>query len=449
MPLSHPPGKPPIAPDGRSRLIGPPVYRPAVAQPKAPAGPPVYRPAVAQPKAPAGPPVYRPVVVQPKAPAGPPVYRPAVVQRKAPVGPPVYRPAVVQPKTPAPAVAAAARVPAVRAATVPARPAPVQRYTTYWAIRNWGGLGRAMRVSDDGKMAVPDSAIFQGTKILYATEDVIDAANQRLQVTGSPYRLDQLNETIQGRRPWTLRSYQTLYRVSPRDTRNAVGGVGVKGGSGDNLRTLENCSAHGLDSMGIGIDGPSQALSTRDFRIDVGNGQTVRNSGSSAHEFDSDLVAKRRIMEFIHRDKHGLGADVPVDLETVRDTYAGLTRAERLQYALQLGMNEYAMPQVGEGIEALRAFGNFAGFPMHFAAVVARSGNDYVTLENWAKTGEQRAPGDTVHASGAWYFRMYGVIKTGYFWDDDQSYSGEHAAEGSIADREHMMGLVNQNRPKA
>ena len=37
-------------------------------------------------------------------------------------------------------------------------------------------------------------------------------------------------------------------------------------------------------------------------------------------------------------------------------------------------MNEYAMPQVGDGIEALRGVDNaFAGFPMHFAAVVIRS----------------------------------------------------------------------------
>jgi hypothetical protein len=304
-----------------------------------------------------------------------------------------------------------------------------------------------MRVSDDGKLAVPDSAIFEGTKTLYATADVITAANQRLVLVHAPYRLDQTTDTIRGRVPWTMRTYQTLYRVSPRDTRG-VGGVGVKGGSGDNLRTLENCSAHGLDSMGIGADLAVQNNSPRDFRIDVGNGQTVRNSGSGMHATDSDLVAKRRIMEAIHRDKHHLATLDAIDADEVRNTYATLTKAERHRYARQFGMNEYAMPQVGEGIEALRAFGDFDGFPMHFAGVVARSGNDYVTLENWAKSGHTRAPGDTLTASNAWYFRIYGILKTGVIWDSDQSYSGEHAAEGSIADRAHMIGLVNQNVAK-
>jgi len=379
----------------------PPAYRPPTMQAK----PTVSRPA---------PPVYRPVALQPK---------PA----SAPLAPPVYRPAT--------------------AAAAPGGGRAIQRYTTYWKIKNWGGLGRAMRVSDDGKLAVPESAIFQGSKTLYATADVITAANQRLTLVNAPYVLDQTTDTIQGRVPWTFRTYQTLYRVSPRDSRSA-GGLGIQGGSGNNLRTLENCSAHGLDSMGIGIDTTSQALSTREFRIDVGNGQTVRNSGSSMHATDSDLVAKRRIMEVIHRDKHGLLATDAVSTTDARNTYATLTTAERRRYARQFGMNEYAMPQVGEGIEALRAFGNFTGFPMHFAGVVARSGNDYITLENWAKSAPEREHGDTLTASSAWYFRMYGILKTGIIWDDDQSYSGEHAAEGTIADRQHMMGLVNQNVAK-
>ena len=201
--------------------------------------------------------------------------------------------------------------------------------------------------------------------------------------------------------------------------------------------------------MGIGVDAPAQNLSTREFRIDVGNGQSVRNTGSGGHATDSDLVAKRRIMEAIHRDKNHLAPHVAVTRDDAQDTYAALTTAERRRYARMFGMNEYAMPKVGEGIEALRAFGNFGGFPMHFAAVVARSGNDYVTLENWAKSAHNRAAGDAAGASNAWYFRMYGVLKTGIFWDDDQSYSGEHAAEGSIADAEHMLGLVNQNLAKA
>jgi hypothetical protein len=324
----------------------------------------------------------------------------------------------------------------------------VQRYTTYWKIKDWGGLGRAMRVSDDGKMAVPDSQVFQGTKTLYLTADVVHAANQRLQAVAGSLSLSRTDDSIQGRKPWTMRTYQTLYRVSPRDTRDDVGGVGRLGGTGNTLRTLENCSAHGFDSLGLGVDAGAEAGSNREFRIDIGGGQTMRNQGSIMAP-ENDSIAKERIQEAIHRDKHRVVPHVAVTRAAAGATCQTLTTAQRRRYAHQFGMNEYAMPLVGDGIEALRAGGNFTGFPMHFAAVVARSGHEYFTLENFAKGADERAHGDTIGASNAWYFRMYGVLKTHTLWrDDDQSYGGQHAAEGSIADGANMMSLVNQNVAK-
>jgi len=304
-----------------------------------------------------------------------------------------------------------------------------------------------MRVSDDGKMAVVDSAIFAGTKDFYATRGVIADANLRLTATGSPYRLRRGDDSIQGRTPWTCCTYLRLYKVVPEDTRG--GAPGEKGGSGDNLRTLENCSAHGLDSMGIGATASAQRNSRREFRIYVGDGATVRNVGASGH-VDSDLTAKNIILAKIHRDKHGLAAHVAVTRDEASETYANLTDTERRTYARLFRINEFAVPKVGEGIEALRTTSGGRGFPMHFAAVVARSGKDYVTLENWAKSSHTRDWGDTPGASNAWYFRMYGPYKSrSLWWDEDQSYSGEHATEGSIQDRQNIMGLVNRNVAKA
>jgi hypothetical protein len=299
-----------------------------------------------------------------------------------------------------------------------------------------------MRVSDDGRMALVEAAVFAGSKEFYATREVIDAANARLRAVESPYQLLAGRESIQGRTPWTWNTNQTLYRVVPSDTR---------GGSGPELRTLENCSAHGLDSMGIGVDAGAQRRSNREFRIDTGGGQTMRNTGDSGHA-ESDQAARNIILAKIHRHKNRLAANVVVNRADANRTYGNLNATERRTYARMFGINEFAAPLAGDGIEALRSPGDAGGggFPMHFAAVVARSGNDYITLENFAKSAADRARGDTVGASRAWYFRMYGPYKSRTFWwDEDQSYSGEHAVEGSIHNRANIMGLANRNTAKA
>jgi hypothetical protein len=70
----------------------------------------------------------------------------------------------------------------------------------------------------------------------------------------------------------------------------------------------------------------------------------------------------------------------------------------------QLGMNERAAPEVGEAYEIFhKGDGSKATFPYHFAGVVAKSGDDTVTFENYAR--ERKA------AQGLdqrMYFQMYG-----------------------------------------
>jgi hypothetical protein len=202
--------------------------------------------------------------------------------------------------------------------------------------------------------------------------------------------------------------------------------------------------------MGIGVDAGQQGASTREFRIGIGNGASVVNQGSIMAP-SSDLTARDAIYQYIAKRERGLPADAAaIPGAAARAIYNNLPAARRHRYARELGMNEFARPEAGDGVEALRAGGDGGGFPMHFAAVVARSGDDYVTLENWAKSAHERAAGDRVDFSNAWYFRMYGPYKSHWFTrDEDQSYYGEHAAEASIGDREHLMGLRNQNTAKA
>jgi hypothetical protein len=172
----------------------------------------------------------------------------------------------------------------------------------------------------------------------------------------------------------------------------------------------------------------------------------MENMGSGMAP-SSDITAKNDILAQIVRAEKKLSPDAPVTKSDAHEVYNGLSEEQRSMYAKHFAINQFARPGVGEAVEALRAGKSTAeedadsarGFPMHFAPVVGRSGEDYVTLENYAKSADQRDEGDTVEASHAWYYRMYGSEKPG----EDQSYYGEHAAEASIGARSGLIGLTN------
>jgi hypothetical protein len=322
----------------------------------------------------------------------------------------------------------------------------IQRFTVVPAKKQksayYAGTGKSLRVSDDGKLAVPDSAVFEGEKLMYATADVIASAQGALAAAESPYTLTAGSEVIRGRAPGSRTGpVLTLVRADPTDLRS--------GKSGSELTTIEACSGHGLDAMGVGVDASAQKQSGHKAMIDTGGGTSVRNTGSSAH-VESDLTAQATILQKIAKTEKGLPLDGPdLTRAEAKSIYMNLSEKKRTAYAKQYGMNQYASPEVGEGIESMRVHtegtkhATPTGFPMHFAPVVAKTGGDYVAMENFAKNSSERTGGDTATASKAWYFRMYGPFKedTG----EDQSYYGQHAEEGSIGGRATSMGLRNRN----
>jgi len=87
-----------------------------------------------------------------------------------------------------------------------------------------------------------------------------------------------------------------------------------------------------------------------------------------------------------------------------------------LAAARKFGLNEFVPPPVvGDVlmIKALRGDTTSGGLDFHFASVVARSGNDYVTMENFARhqSEETLSAGDP-----QWYFQMYGTEQGTQTW---------------------------------
>jgi hypothetical protein len=115
-------------------------------------------------------------------------------------------------------------------------------------------------------------------------------------------------------------------------------------------------------------------------------------------------------------------------------------KPEAKEILQEIGINEFADPRVGD-ILSIRTIGAETRqgndwyvkdyqsgktlknpFQYHFATVIARSGNDYITMENYARQEEE---GDRHHGASRedprYFFQMYGP--------DEQSFHSEQKDE--------------------
>jgi hypothetical protein len=88
------------------------------------------------------------------------------------------------------------------------------------------------------------------------------------------------------------------------------------------------------------------------------------------------------------------------------------------ELAERFHLNEYAAPpQIGDVfmIKGLVAADASApnGLNFHFAGVVARSGTDYVTMENYARHIQGEDPDLLSSGDPRWFFQMYGTAQAG------------------------------------
>ncbi|SDC42782.1 hypothetical protein [Actinokineospora iranica] len=123
-----------------------------------------------------------------------------------------------------------------------------------------------------------------------------------------------------------------------------------------------------------------------------------------------------------HRDRTDEYTEVLAGMiqETMalRDT-PGYTAAVR-----RFKLDEFTPPpQIGDVlmIKALREDSTSGSLDFHFGAVVARSGGDYITMENFAR----HAANDTLSSGDPqWYFQMYGTEDPAQSWHREWDWAG-------------------------
>jgi hypothetical protein len=270
------------------------------------------------------------------------------------------------------------------------------------------GNGLGLRISDDAEMAIEASDLVdRQPKVFFATQAVVTASNLTLQNVGSPFTLQIDNATT-----ITIltdrHSQKTLSAVTPQ----------YNGGSPDDAP--QNCNAMAgqvlhVDPIRLGAHGSDKALNKAKLLAPKAAGRYKTawddNSIKNLDPYENDIAR-----EYVRKGKKKSSA---------------LERE---------GVNRYAAPEVGEtyminslgkgtsqndGSELVRDYSTKQdkrlAWSYHFGGVVARSGDDRITLENYAR-GDNRQD----NADPRWYFQMYGMRK-------GQSFHDQHKATGGYA----------------
>lgn len=296
--------------------------------------------------------------------------------------------------------------------------------TPLGAVRIMPGAAGAqtpVRISQNGHLAVEDSDLTnRQPKYFFATPATLTGFNERLMRGGSKYQLvPDPTQTIQF--DWNGLPRQ-LVRV---DVRNLDDGT-----SAMNLKVAQFCEQMIKEVMGSVSVSPSPARPQATAPPNQQGYATVYESilpyyvadelAGTHHAANIDLQNQPGALA-THTENIGVAYGTAMQAHLNGAPNAALDLA-----AQQMHVNEYADPNVGEGLLTSRlgenvggtvqdpyhgrvenAPGNATLWGFHWGGVVAKDGSDYVTLENYARNAED-ALGD-VSADPRFYVQMYGA----------------------------------------
>ncbi len=159
----------------------------------------------------------------------------------------------------------------------------------------------------------------------------------------------------------------------------------------------------------------------------------------SKPENEDQKSYEKRLRKWKRKHRKEISAD---------DVYFGLDDEEQDQFNEHHGLGKYALPDVGEGyviISGQRATGfdthhKYADkgkgyiFPYHWGGVVAKDGNDRLTLE-------AASEGDEHSIKVGWSFELYGT-------EEGQSFHEKHAATGRYGNMHQTLRVYKPTEKK-
>lgn len=295
----------------------------------------------------------------------------------------------------------------------------------------------ALRISDDYQMAIEETDVNRRqAKCFFAAPDLIAQANSELKRVNSTFKLVSMPETVEVYVPWKRQKFR-LNKVVPQ----------VRGSQLPNplkMQSQELCNqmakqVSGADTEQVLVpryaqntNGARSGLLMQEIELVVAQLVAIKmgTERPDAPEFKlSDVVKDEEYRRL--RATEGMKAierkEAQAINEIARKYVQALRKSGSADVLRDIGLNDFAAPKIGDSFvtKSIAAEDPDSGkvkdiqrgktykpvFGFHFAGVVARSGNDVVTLENYSRAHEDtkvRANPDSTQ-DPRWFFQMYSV----------------------------------------
>jgi hypothetical protein len=259
--------------------------------------------------------------------------------------------------------------------------------------------GQPLKVADDGKAALSDSG-YGTAKLTWALPAEIAKSEKILEAQGSKVKLSAGAVDISGKNP-----------VSGTGATRSLARIVIEDRAGAATTTLtDDCGTAMHESMGsAGHSDEGRAAIKNGSREEYTSKRSYHGGYGGAPDNTTPELWFGEILE-----KHFGPGKTRAEYYTL---YSAMTPAERAAFTTKYGINEQAVPKVGQGITTFSQFDTpgWAAKPghssdtwnFHYATNILTSGNDYLTLENYAG-----------HGVTNWFLDMIGPASKGQSFDE-------------------------------
>ncbi|MEA5476392.1 DUF4157 domain-containing protein [Pseudanabaena galeata UHCC 0370] len=259
-------------------------------------------------------------------------------------------------------------------------------------------------VSDNSDLAIEKNA---EAKVFFATKSLISSANKKL---NGKVELRATNKYLLVGNGW---SSKKLYQVEPIVVENNQQGLAVTG--------PQRCNEMAEFVSGkVGIEGVAM-IQANEVLMKIMKGTDAE---PQVQVYRQALSAWQKMGGAVLKKTAEDAMDVMI--QKYKQMLNDPMQTQEFEGKLKkMNINQFMKPKVGDAIVTTGLYDSTDAVPdflYHFATVVAKSGNDYITMENYARAK------NAVTASGGdplFFFKMYGTKKNMQSWYEKQEASGD------------------------
>jgi hypothetical protein len=283
------------------------------------------------------------------------------------------------------------------------------------------------RISDDGRMAVVDHEAEA-----WAEPDMIARSNAVLAENRSKATIAKVGDLmkVQGA---TRTHYMTKFRMEDRDASWSRRHFG-----NPETDLIDDCGSANQQMQG------SETVNGRSFLAANTNGGTNQEFSSKPSTYKKDDNQKGGIVSTTEQLSGEIYQRImlrefgkTLTREDALAEWAGMTDAQREMLSRKYGINQFAVPKVGQGItkgsERDMPGADMKGFNFHFALNLMQAGEDYMTVEDFRDSGTN------------YYFKMYGpASKKQSFTEDADNQVTDKQSTAMVVVHPHLLdGKLN------